>query len=105
LLDRTVVELAFRILARLKLRGWAGKVPLRALVRRRLPPALAGLPKRGFTVPIGEWIAGPYRDRFSEEVLGPGSKVTGLADGVAVRRVLDGLQPRHASHAYALWAI
>jgi asparagine synthase (glutamine-hydrolysing) len=105
LLDRTVVELAFRIPARLKLRGRAGKVLLRALARRRLPPALAGLPKRGFTVPIGEWIAGPYRDAFSEEVLGPGSKITGLVDGMAVRRMLDGLQPGHASHAYALWAI
>ncbi len=105
LLDRKVVELAFRIPASRKLRGRTGKILLRELARRRLPPALATLPKRGFTVPIGEWIAGPYRNAFSEEVLGPGSKVSGLLDMAAVRRVLDNLTPGHDSHAYALWAV
>ena len=44
LLDRTVVELAFRIPAHRKLRGRTGKVLLRELARRRLPPALAAFP-------------------------------------------------------------
>jgi asparagine synthase (glutamine-hydrolysing) len=105
LLDRKVVELAFRIPAHRKLRGGTGKVLLRELARRRLPPALATLPKRGFTVPIGQWIAGPYRQAFTDEVLGPGSQVTALLDVAAVRRMLNDLQPAHASHHYALWAV
>ena len=59
LLDRRVVELAFRIPASRKQVGRQGKALLRALARRRLPGALWQLPKRGFTAPIGEWIAGP----------------------------------------------
>src|SRR5580765_3059984 len=58
LLDRRVVELAFRIPASRKQQGTQGKALLRALARRRLPGKLWQLPKRGFTVPIGTWLAG-----------------------------------------------
>ena len=64
LLDRRVVELAFRIPASRKQQGTQGKALLRALARRRLPGKLWQLPKRGFTVPIGEWIAGPHAAQF-----------------------------------------
>lgn len=78
---------------------------LRQLAQRRLPPALATLPKRGFTVPIGEWIGDTYRDVFRDEVLGTGSRVSSLLDGREVARLLD----RHVSGAepngHALWAI
>src|SRR6478672_347984 len=58
LLDRRVVELAFRIPAAQKQQGRTGKALLRKLARRRLPGRLWELPKRGFTAPISEWIAG-----------------------------------------------
>ena len=47
----------------------------------------------------------PRRSAFTDEVLGSGSKVNCLIDTVAVRRMLADLQPAHASHAYALWAV
>ena len=65
LLDRRVVELAFRIPASRKQQGTQGKALLRALARRRLPGKLWQLPKRGFTVPIGQWIAGTARRAIS----------------------------------------
>jgi asparagine synthase (glutamine-hydrolysing) len=105
LLDRRVVELAFRIPAARKLRRRTGKVLLRALAGRRLPAELAALPKRGFTLPIGEWIGGPYRHAFSDDVLGPGSRVSTILDIRIVRRLLGEFQPGMASHAYALWAV
>src|SRR5258708_18957864 len=69
LLDRRVVELALRIPASRKQQGTQGKALLRALARRRLPGKLWQLPKRGFTVPIGQWIAGPDAKQFQDEVL------------------------------------
>ena len=65
LLDRRVVELAFRIPATKKQEGRQGKSLLRALARRRLPGKLWQLPKRGFTAPIGQWIAGPNAETVS----------------------------------------
>ena len=38
-------------------------------------------------------------------MLGAGSQVSALVDTTAVRRMLADLQPSHASHAYALWAV
>jgi asparagine synthase (glutamine-hydrolysing) len=104
-LDHRVVELAFRIPSARKLRGTTGKVLLRELARQRLPTELATLPKRGFTLPIGEWIAGPYRQAFADDVLGPGARVNAILDTRRVRRLLGEFQPHMASHAYALWAV
>ncbi len=53
LLDRRVVELAFAMPPRLRQRGRTGKWILRELAKRRLPAALATMPKRGFTAPVG----------------------------------------------------
>jgi asparagine synthase (glutamine-hydrolysing) len=105
LLDRRLVEMAFRIPSAMKLRGRTGKVLLRELARARLPRQLATLPKRGFTVPIGEWIAGPYQQAFRDEVLATNSRVASLLDTAFLRRILTEHRPGMASHAYTLWAV
>jgi asparagine synthase (glutamine-hydrolysing) len=105
MLDRRVVELAFRLPATRHVRRGTGKVLLRSLAGRRLPPALASLPKRGFTVPIGEWIAGPYGRVFADEVLGSGSRVASLVDRAVLRRMLDAIGPDTPREAFALWAV
>jgi asparagine synthase (glutamine-hydrolysing) len=105
LLDRKVVELAFRIPASKKQQGRQGKSLLRALARRRLPGALWRLPKRGFTAPVGQWIAGAHAARFRDEVLRPNAAVAGHLD-------LARLETRFADHCagrkddgYTLWAV
>jgi asparagine synthase (glutamine-hydrolysing) len=104
LLDRRIVELAFRIPASRKQQGTQGKALLRALARRRLPGKLWQLPKRGFTVPIGRWIAGPHAAQFRDEVLDRG---TSLAQHIDVseleRRFVDHRAGRR-DHGYALWS-
>jgi asparagine synthase (glutamine-hydrolysing) len=104
LLDRRVVELAFRIPAARKQRGGQGKTLLRTLARHRLPPGLWKLPKKGFSAPIGEWIGRHYAAAFQEEVLRPQSAVAGWMD-------VDELSRRFAAHragssdaSYVLWA-
>jgi len=105
LLDRSVVELAFRLPSTLKQKGRTGKWILRELARRRLPPGLATLPKRGFTVPIGEWIAGPYATRYTDEVLGSGSHTRGLVDHGVLRGWFEAHRAGRHDHSYALWAV
>ena len=105
LLDRRVVELAFRIPATRKQIGREGKVPLRRLAARRLPAGLARMPKRGFTVPIGNWIRGPYAEQFRAEVLSPHSRVAAHLDARDLRRRFDEHTSGAADHSYALWAV
>jgi asparagine synthase (glutamine-hydrolysing) len=105
LLDRRVVELAFRIPASRKQVARRGKVLLRTLARQRLPGRLWQLPKRGFSAPIGEWIRGPYRGMFSDEVLRPTSIVGTHIDIHDVRRRFDEHCRGGIDHGYALWAV
>ena len=105
LLDRRVVELAFRIPAEHKQIGREGKVPLRRLARQRLPGALWQLPKRGFTVPIGRWIGGPQADMFRDEVLGAGARLSGHLDARELARRFEDHRAGRGAHDYTLWAV
>ena len=58
LLDPAVAEIAFRLPDRLKIRDGKGKYLLRRWLERHLPEADPFAPKRGFTVPVGDWISG-----------------------------------------------
>jgi asparagine synthase (glutamine-hydrolysing) len=105
LLDRRVVELAFRIPASRKQVGQRGKVLLRDLARRRLPGALWQLPKRGFNAPIGEWLAKPYARMFEDEVLASQAVVGGTVDAVELRRRFDVHRSGQRDCGYQLWAV
>jgi asparagine synthase (glutamine-hydrolysing) len=56
-LDPKVAELAFRLPDALKVRNGMGKYLLRKWLARALPQADAFSRKRGFTVPVAEWVA------------------------------------------------
>jgi len=104
LLDRRVVELAFRIPASRKQQGLKGKALLRALARRRLPGKLWQLPKRGFTVPIGSWIAGPYQRSFENELFDRSARISNYLDGRELHRRFIAHRDGRANHSYTLWS-
>jgi asparagine synthase (glutamine-hydrolysing) len=105
LLDRRVVELAFRIPTSRKMPRLKAKRLLRGLAERRLPAEIVTLPKRGFTAPIGEWIGGPFAADFESDVFGPGSHVAGLLDTAHVQTLFNQHRRREVDHSYALWAV
>lgn len=108
LLDHHLIEFAFRLPAERKVRGSRSKYYLRELGARRLPAGLASLPKKGFNAPIGDWIRGPYRQWFEQEVLAPTSGVSSLIDTGLVRRWLgehcDGTRDR-SSVLWTTWCL
>ena len=105
LLDRRVIELAFRIPAHRKLPRLQSKYLLRQRARRRLPAELATLPKRGFSPPIGGWLTGPCASRFRDDVLAHGATVQGLLDAREIRRIFDDHVAGRADHSQALWSV
>jgi len=68
LLDPKVVELAWRVPHEMKARGWTGKLILREILAKHVPRALFERPKKGFGVPIAEWLRGPLRE-WAEDLL------------------------------------
>src|SRR5204863_1896942 len=84
--------------------GRTGKALLRQLARRRLPGRLWELPKRGFTAPTSEWIAGPSAPMFYDEVLAGHPRVESYLDVRDLGRRFEEHRAGERDHGYSLWA-
>ncbi len=67
-LDYRLVEWSMRLPVQFKLRGRNTKYLLKKALCRYLPARLVHLPKRGFGVPVAQWLRGPLRS-WAEELL------------------------------------
>jgi len=65
-LDHRLVEFGLSLPDRLKVRRHRGKWLLKQWAEPRLPPGHLGGPKRGFHVPVGDWLRGDRLDRLGE---------------------------------------
>jgi asparagine synthase (glutamine-hydrolysing) len=105
LLDRRIVEFAFRVPVTTKMPGLRPKVLLRRLAEGRVPERVRHLPKHGFTAPISEWLAGRSAEAFRADVLGPDSQAAAWIDTKQVARLFAEHRSRQHDHAYTLWAV
>jgi len=62
MLDPDLIALAWRLPMSMKLGHGKTKRVLRHLLYRYVPPEYIDRPKMGFSIPVGQWIAGPLRD-------------------------------------------
>lgn len=87
LLDYRVVEFAWRTPVMMKLHDNQGKWLLRKVAYRYVPRQLLERPKKGFSVPIDQWICGPLRD-WAESLLDESRlRNDGLFDPAPIRAI------------------
>jgi asparagine synthase (glutamine-hydrolysing) len=85
LLDHTLAEYAWSLPLSLKHRDGRGKHLLRALLAEYVPASLTERPKRGFAVPLAQWLRGPLRG-WAEDLLDERRlREQGLLDAARVR--------------------
>jgi asparagine synthase (glutamine-hydrolysing) len=94
-LDYRLVEWTARLPRTTLLNARQGKLPLRALGARMLPPSVQEGAKRGFGVPLGAWFRQPAGSAFvRERLLSPEAQRLGLWDQKGVERIIAVHQSR-----------
>ena len=87
LLDHRLVELAFQIPGREKVRGWSTKRILKRAVAELVPPSVLRRPKHGFSVPTDPWFRGELRSFAFEVLLDDRARQRGYLDPAVVERM------------------
>ena len=105
LLDHRVLELAFRLPARYKLRGITGTKRVLRRAFPELPPSILKRGKMGFGIPLAEWFRGPLRRTFEDTVLSPEALRRGAFREDALRRMLAEHVSGARDHGVRLWAL
>ncbi|MCL2623110.1 MAG: asparagine synthase C-terminal domain-containing protein, partial [Planctomycetaceae bacterium] len=97
---------AFQIPSRFKRQDAKGKLILREVYRRFLPPELENRPKMGFGAPLDHWLRrGALADHTREVLTDPQTVARGYFRQSYVERLLDEHQNSIFDHAYRLWAL
>ena len=104
-LDHRLVEWAWRLPLRQKIRGGQTKWLLRQVLYRHVPAALIERPKQGFAVPLAAWLRGPLRD-WAEALLEPARL---RAEGYLAPAPIGAAWAQHLSgrhdRAHELWNV
>jgi len=96
LLDHELVEFAWKVPLAQKIHASGGKHLLRNVLYRHVPQALIDRPKKGFSLPIGDWLRTPLRD-WAEDLIS--------TQAIEEFGVLNAKQVRHAwdLHSSSQW--
>lgn len=89
-LDHHVVEWACRLPLKYKVRGMKTKVILRQLAGKYLPKDVAYAPKRGFEIPLTQWVRHDLREMIHDLCLSENGILFSLFDKSFVRNLLKG---------------
>jgi asparagine synthase (glutamine-hydrolysing) len=104
-LDPRVAEFAARIPLSYKLRGARGKFILKKAVEPLLPKSILERPKKGFGIPIAEWLKGRLNP-LMHELLDPTTlSEQGLFEPAFVQKMIREHETGAASHHKQLWTL
>jgi asparagine synthase (glutamine-hydrolysing) len=105
LLDNRIIDYAFTLHDKDKIKGKNTKRILKDTFKDVIPDEVFNKSKHGFGVPIGEWFRGPLKGRLLEFLSEDRIVNQGIFNYPFLEKVLDEHMSKKADHASALWAI
>lgn len=104
-LDHRLVEAVASLPTGHKLRGLDAKRVLKLVEGKRLPAKIIGRRKKGFGVPLSDWLRGPLRPLLETYLAGPYLQQQGLFRPKVVRRLVEEHLLGVADHRKPLWTL
>jgi asparagine synthase (glutamine-hydrolysing) len=104
-LDHRLVEFAWRVPLKAKVRNGQGKWVLRQVLYRYVPPELVERVKQGFGLPIEHWLRSPLRDWAAMLLDERRLREEGFFDPAPIRRLWDEHVSGKRRWHYQLWGI
>jgi asparagine synthase (glutamine-hydrolysing) len=105
LLDHELMEFAASLPPELKVRGREKKVILRSALRGWVPDAILDAPKRGFRLPLGDWLRGELRGFARDVLLDKDTTGRGWFREEYVRELLDRHDACIQDHSQGIWTL
>lgn len=103
--DTKVVNFARRVPARYKLNGHELKFILKDAFSTMIPHEVLFRTKRGFSLPLGEWLVGPLRPLVREFADASQRTPNPCLNAQVVTQVVSSFESGNHDYAYLLWAI
>lgn len=105
MLDHRVVEFAWQLPLDMKIRNGTGKWALREVLYCYVPRELIERPKKGFSIPLGEWLRGPLKE-WAEPLLSEQRlQEEGYFKPKEIRKVWNEHLQGQTDHSGKLWSI
>jgi asparagine synthase (glutamine-hydrolysing) len=105
LLDHRLLEWAWRQPTSVKTDGRTGKLVLRRLADRMLPPEIVDRPKMGFDPPLGRWLRNELRPWTQDLLASPRCVEEGWVSAQAIRSTFDEHVSGRRNWDYRLWGV
>lgn len=104
-LDPRVAQFAASAPLDMKLRGKTGKFILRKAIADMVPPTVLHRPKKGFGVPIADWLKGRLNPLLREKLDPQRLNEQGIFESVYIQRLIHEHENGTASHHKQLWTL
>lgn len=105
MLDHGVANLGLSLPATMKVRRGYGKAVLRDAFGDLLPPEVFKGPKRGFGVPVSDWLRVDLRTTLVETLMDPGFLGGGIFNPSAIGGLINDHLRHENDHGHRLWAL
>ena len=105
MLDKRVIELAFKIPPQFKIKGINQKYILKDAFSELIPKEVLRGPKQGFRAPVGEWFRGSLKNKFLKLLDKEFIEEQGIFDYEYIMKIYNEHLKQTNNHDSRLWAV
>jgi len=105
ILDHKFVEWGFRLDPETRIRDGVGKSVFKDAVRGFVPDSIIDRPKKGFDIPVADWLRNELADDVRKLTKSERLLDTGLFSRKAIERMIDDHMHEKRDHQSTLWSL